>query len=82
MSLVGPRPIVTDEIAKYGEYFRDFCLVPPGITGLWQASGRSDTTYDERVRMDTWYVRNWSLWIDIVCLAKTVVVVLRREGAY
>ena len=82
MSLVGPRPIVTGEIEKYGPYFHDFCLVPPGITGLWQASGRSDTTYDERVQMDTWYVRNWSLWIDIICLCKTVAVVLARKGAY
>ena len=60
MSLVGPRPIVKDEIVKYGTYINDFYLVPPGITGVWQVSGRSDTTYDERVQMDSWYVHNWS----------------------
>ena len=82
MSLVGPRPIVRTEIRKYGEYIHDFYLVRPGITGVWQVSGRSDTTYDERVRMDSWYVHNWSIWIDIVYLAKTVMVVLKRKGAY
>ena len=82
MSLVGPRPIVRREIIKYGEYFRDFALVPPGITGMWQVNGRSDTTYDERVRMDSWYVRNWSVWIDMVYLLKTVKVVISGRGAY
>ena len=82
MSLVGPRPIIAAEIPKYGEYFADFCLVPPGITGMWQVNGRSDTTYEERVQMDTWYVRNWSVWIDIIYLFKTVAVVLERKGAY
>lgn len=82
MSLVGPRPIVRREIIKYGEYFRDFALVPPGITGMWQVNGRSDTTYDERVRMDSWYVRNWSVWIDLVYLLKTIRVVISGRGAY
>ncbi len=82
MSLVGPRPIVKAEIEKYGEYFQDFCLVPPGITGMWQVNGRSDTTYEERVQMDSWYVRNWSVWIDMVYLLKTFSVVLKRKGAY
>ena len=82
MSLVGPRPIIRDEIVKYGEYIHDFYLVPPGITGLWQVSGRSDTTYEERVEMDSWYVRNWSVWMDIVLLVKTIVVVLQKKGAY
>ena len=82
MSLVGPRPIVTDEIEKYGDYINDFYLVPPGITGVWQVSGRSDTTYDERVAMDSWYVHNWSIWMDINYLIKTVSVVLYRKGAY
>ena len=82
MSLVGPRPIVRAEIEKYGEYFHDFCLVPPGITGMWQVNGRSDTTYEERVQMDSWYVRNWSVWIDIVYLLKTVKVVFSGKGAY
>ena len=82
MSLVGPRPIIRDEIVKYGECIHDFYLVPPGITGLWQVSGRSDTTYEERVEMDSWYVRNWSVWMDIVLLVKTIVVVLQKKGAY
>ena len=82
MSLVGPRPIVEKEIEKYGDLIADYYLVPPGITGLWQVSGRSDTTYDERVQMDSWYVRNWSIWLDFVYLIKTVQVVFKREGAY
>lgn len=82
MSLVGPRPIVKAEIPKYGRFIQDFYLVPPGITGVWQVSGRSDTTYEKRVSMDSWYVRNWSVWIDIVYLVKTVKVVLDRKGAY
>ena len=82
MSLVGPRPIIKDEIEKYGEFFADFCLVPPGITGVWQVNGRSDTTYEERVQMDSWYVRNWSPWVDIVYLLKTFSVVIKGKGAY
>ena len=82
MSLVGPRPIIKKEIEKYGSYINDFFLVPPGITGVWQVSGRSDTTYEERVQMDSWYVHNWSVWIDIVYLVRTVGVVLMRKGAY
>ena len=82
MSLVGPRPIVRREIPKYGSYIHDFALVPPGITGMWQVNGRSDTTYDERVRMDSWYVRNWSVWIDLVYLVKTFKVVINGRGAY
>lgn len=82
MSLVGPRPIVRAEVEKYGEYINDFYLVPPGITGVWQVSGRSDTTYEERVLMDSWYVHNWSVWIDIVYLVKTVLAVLKGKGAY
>ena len=82
MSLVGPRPIVRAEIEKYRDYFHDFCLVPPGITGMWQVNGRSDTTYEERVQMDSWYVRNWSVWIDIVYLLKTIKVVFSGKGAY
>ena len=82
MSLVGPRPIVKGEIAKYEEYINDYYLVRPGITGIWQVSGRNDIDYPERVRMDSWYTRNWSLWIDIVILLKTVKVVFERKGAY
>lgn len=82
MSLVGPRPIIKAEIEKYGEYINDFYLVPPGITGVWQVSGRSDTTYEERVQMDSWYVHNWSVWVDIVYLVKTVKIVIQGKGAY
>ena len=82
MSLVGPRPIVKKEIERYGEYFREYAMVLPGITGMWQASGRSDTTYEERVAMDTWYVRNWSVWLDIMYLAKTFTAVIFGKGAY
>lgn len=82
MSLVGPRPIVKDEIAKYGEYIQDYYLVRPGLTGLWQVSGRNDVDYDTRVQMDSWYVRNWSVSLDIVMLFKTFRVVIKRDGAY
>ena len=82
MSLVGPRPIVTKEIERYGDYIREYYMVPPGITGMWQVNGRSDTTYEERVAMDTWYVRNWSVWIDLVYLFKTVKIVFTGKGAY
>lgn len=82
MSLVGPRPIVSAELEKYGEDVEYFLMVRPGITGLWQVSGRNDVDYDTRVYLDTWYVKNWSLWYDIAILFKTVRVVLRRDGAY
>lgn len=82
MSLVGPRPIVPAEIKKYGKYIREYYMVRPGITGVWQTNGRSDTTYQERVAMDTWYVRNWSIWLDLKCLAKTVSAVIKKKGAY
>ena len=82
MSLVGPRPIVQEEVAKYGDFIEDFYLVKPGITGLWQVSGRNDVAYDDRVRMDSWYVRNWSIWLDLVILLKTVRYVLKGRGAY
>ncbi|MFW5750119.1 MAG: undecaprenyl-phosphate galactose phosphotransferase WbaP [Planctomycetota bacterium] len=82
MSLVGPRPIVTDEVARYGEAFRLFTRVRPGVTGLWQISGRNDLDYDQRVALDTYYVRNWSPWLDLYILARTVKVVLVGKGAY
>lgn len=82
MSLVGPRPIIRDEIPRYGKYIDDYYMVRPGITGMWQTSGRSDIDYDERVQMDTWYVRNWSIWFDIVLLWRTFSVVLNKKGAY
>lgn len=82
MSLVGPRPIVDVEVERYGKYINDYYLVRPGITGIWQVSGRNDVGYSERVEMDSWYVRNWSLWLDIILLIKTVGIVLKRKGAY
>lgn len=82
MSLVGPRPIVMKEIGLYGDHIKEYYMVPPGITGMWQVNGRSDTTYEERVAMDTWYVRNWSVWIDLVYLFKTVKTVFTGKGAY
>ena len=82
MSLIGPRPIIDKEIEKYGEYFDYFTAVKPGITGLWQVSGRNDVDYDERVQLDVWYVRNWSMNLDIQILLKTVLVVIGRKGSY
>jgi len=81
MSLVGPRPIVESEIARYGESFRHYCSVRPGITGLWQVSGRSDTTYPERVATDVEYVRSRSFWGDIKIMLMTVPAVLISKGA-
>jgi Undecaprenyl-phosphate galactose phosphotransferase WbaP len=82
MSLVGPRPIVADEVSRYGDGFDLYRQVPPGLTGLWQVSGRNNTTYEERVELDTYYVRNWSPWIDIYLLVRTIKVVLSGQGAY
>jgi Undecaprenyl-phosphate galactose phosphotransferase WbaP len=82
MSLVGPRPIVNAEVEKYGNVFPLYTGVKPGISGLWQVSGRNDTTYEQRVALDRYYVRNWSPWLDVYILAKTVSVVLKRHGAY
>lgn len=82
MSLVGPRPIVDKEMSRYGNRIEFYTSVKPGITGLWQVSGRSDTDYKTRVQLDTWYVKNWTLWNDIAILFKTVKVVLNRSGAY
>jgi len=82
MSLVGPRPIVDAEVAKYHEVYKLYRRVRPGISGLWQVSGRSDTTYEERVAMDAYYVHNWSVWLDLVILARTVKSVISSLGAY
>ncbi len=81
MSLVGPRPIVDSEIERYGENIACYYATRPGLTGLWQVNGRSSTTYRRRVQLDTWYVEHWTLWRDIVILARTVPAVLRRTGA-
>ncbi len=82
MSLVGPRPIVAREIEKYGDVFDEYCRVRPGLTGLWQISGRNNTTYAERVAFDHYYINNWSVWMDIWILARTIPVALTGYGAY
>ncbi|MDR0655981.1 MAG: undecaprenyl-phosphate galactose phosphotransferase WbaP [Treponema sp.] len=82
MSLVGPRPIVDDEITKYGEDYRRIFSVKPGLTGLWQVSGRSDTDYGDRVSFDTYYLQSWSVWLDLWILLRTVNVVIKGKGAY
>lgn len=82
MSLVGPRPVTEPELEKYGEY-KDYVLsVKPGLSGMWQISGRSDTGYEERISYDTYYIQNWSIWLDIWILIKSVWVVLLGKGAY
>ena len=83
MNFVGPRPVIQEEIDRY--YKEDatyYHMVKPGITGLWQVSGRSDTDYKFRIETDKWYVLNWSLWLDIIILIKTIKVVLKQDGAY
>lgn len=82
MSLVGPRPIVTAEVVKYDRAIAHYYSVTPGITGLWQISGRNDVSYDQRVMLDSSYVRNWSLWRDIAIMFKTVPALMKRSGAY
>jgi len=82
MSMVGPRPIVEEELPRYGKSSAVFLSLKPGLTGLWQISGRSDIGYDERVKLDIYYVENWSLWLDVKILLKTVAAVLKKGGAY
>lgn len=82
MSFIGPRPVTEDEMNRYGPY-KDYVLsVTPGLSGMWQVSGRSDTGYEERISFDTYYIQNWSIWLDIWIFIKTVWVVLNRKGAY
>lgn len=82
MSLVGPRPIIQQEVARYAKHIESYNAVRPGLTGLWQVSGRSEASYEQRVQLDVAYVRNQSLLGDLVILAKTVPAVLARRGAY
>jgi Undecaprenyl-phosphate galactose phosphotransferase WbaP len=82
MSLVGPRPIVAAEVEKYGDSFKCYCRVKPGLTGLWQVSGRSELTYDERVALDCEYVQRWSLWNDVKIMSKTFSSVINQDGAF
>ena len=82
MSLVGPRPIVAAEVEKYGDFFDCYCRVKPGLTGLWQVSGRSELSYDARVALDCDYVNRWALRRDGVILLKTFSTVLNQDGAF
>jgi UDP-galactose-lipid carrier transferase len=82
MSLVGPRPIVRAEVARYGESIEYYYAAKPGITGLWQVSGRSEVSYERRVSLDVWYVRNWTLWHDVAILLRTIPAVFLHRGAH
>ena len=82
MSLIGPRPYLPRESNAIGDYADVITQVAPGVTGLWQVSGRNKMTFKERLVMDSWYIQNWSLWLDVVILIKTVKAVFKREGAY
>ncbi|MGI4807332.1 MAG: sugar transferase, partial [Janthinobacterium lividum] len=81
MSLVGPRPVVEKELLRYGRNVNYYLQVRPGVTGLWQVSGRSNTTYSRRVALDAWYVKNWQFWLDVAILFRTIGAVVRRDGA-
>jgi len=81
MSFVGPRPYIQREWGWLKEYSETINCVQPGITGLWQVRGRSDSSYEQRLTLDAWYVRNWNLWLDVVIFIKTISVVLKKEGA-
>ena len=82
MSLVGPRPIMFRERNVYSRDLIHYCRVRPGLTGVWQVSGRSDVSFTRRIQMDSWYVRNWSLWHDIAIIFKTIPVIFNKTGAY
>jgi lipopolysaccharide/colanic/teichoic acid biosynthesis glycosyltransferase len=83
MSLVGPRMITAEEAEKYGRHRVNLLTVKPGITGLWQVSGRSDISYDERVQLDMYYIRNYSVWLDLqILFVQTLPAVIRGHGAY
>ncbi|KXJ42452.1 MAG: hypothetical protein AXW11_19100 [Marinobacter sp. Hex_13] len=82
MSLVGPRPVINEEMKRYGSNAGYYLSVRPGMTGLWQVSGRNDVSYSERVNLDIEYVTKWSFWGDVKILAMTVGVVLNKEGSY
>jgi len=82
MSMVGPRPYMVNEIERFKDVAEIIFMAKPGICGLWQSSGRNKLPFEDRVELETWYVLNWSLWLDIILMAKTAVAVLRAEGAY
>lgn len=81
MTIIGPRPIVEKEISKYGDKAEKLFSVVPGLAGYWQANGRSDTTYEERVEMDMYYIDNMSFYLDVKILFQTAISVLKGEGA-
>ncbi len=81
MSLIGPRPIVEEEVTRYGQNFNLYTQVPPGLTGLWQISGRSSLHYSRRVALDVYYIQNWSLWMDFYILLRTPETLLTTRGA-
>lgn len=82
ISLVGPRPIIEDELERYGSHAGVFLMIKPGLTGLWQVSGRNDVSYDERVKLDLYYIEHWSLWLDFKIVLQTVWMVLRGQNGY
>jgi lipopolysaccharide/colanic/teichoic acid biosynthesis glycosyltransferase len=82
MSLVGPRMISPEEMEKYHQWGTNLLTIRPGITGLWQVSGRSDISYEERVRLDMFYIRNWTVWLDLQLLIRTLPAAIKGEGAY
>ena len=82
MSVVGPRPIVPNEIETYGTHFESFCTVLPGMTGLWQVCGRNNTTFDVRIQLGMYYIHHWSPWLDLYLIVKTIRTVLFAKGAY
>ena len=81
MSLVGPRPHLPEEVAQYAKHHKRVLTIKPGITGLAQISGRSDLTFDEEVRIDSYYIENWTMWLDMYILLKTPFAVLARREA-
>lgn len=82
MSTVGPRPVTEKELPMYNEDVKYYLMTKPGLTGLWQVSGRNDIDYESRVKLDTNYIQNWSFFKDIIIILKTVKVVLKKDGAY
>ena len=82
MSFIGPRPVICDELEKYGDDVAAYLACRPGISGLWQVNGRNDTSYEQRVAYDLQYARDWSLWLDLHILLKTFPVVLKARGSY
>ena len=82
MSFVGPRPVTNEELEKYSDAADYVLSVTPGLSGMWQTSGRSDTGYEERISLDSYYIQNWSIWLDIWIIVKTIWIVLVGKGAY